>query len=311
MQKLERLLNLLTVLLDTSVPLTAEDLRGRIGAYSTNDDSFRRTFERDKDDLRKMGVDIRVAPDPTTEPPVDGYIVDQDQYAGRDPGLDADELAALHLAAALVRVERMGDAALDSTTFWKLGGSHDNNPDTETPAVQVATGADTDVAGLLQEAIADRRTARFSYADVDRILEPGRLSFARGHWYVSGFDRTREADRVFRLDRIAGSLELGSPDSFEARPARGPQVTRTWELGDEEPIETEVQIESEMIAWARIQLEDHEIAEQSDGSVIATVSVRNTAMFRDWVLRFYDNAVVLSPPEMRSMMADWLRKVAS
>ena len=130
MQKLERLLNLLTVLLDTSVPLTAEDLRGRIGAYSTNDDSFRRTFERDKDDLRKMGVDIRVAPDPTTEPPVDGYIVDQDQYAGRDPGLDADELAALHLAAALVRVERMGDAALDSTTFWKLGGSHDNNPDT-------------------------------------------------------------------------------------------------------------------------------------------------------------------------------------
>lgn len=305
MSKLERLLKLLAVLLDTTIPLSAEDLRIRIGGYPDRDDSFRRSFERDKDDLRQMGVDIRVLPVPTTEPPIDGYLVDQDAYAGQDPGLEADELAALHLAAALVRVEELGN-----DTLWKLGGRPEGDALDDTTGVQVDAGGETTVAGVLQEAIAERRTASFTYADVDRVLEPARLSFTRGHWYVSGFDQTRNADRVFRLDRISGSIELGASGVFEARSARGPQVTRTWELGDEEPLDATVQIEASMISTAMIQLEDHEVAEQADGSIVATVVVRNSEMFRNWVLEFYDNAVVLGPPEMRAMMIDWLQRTA-
>lgn len=303
MNNLERLLKLLAALLDTTVPLSAEDLRRRIGGYPDKDASFRRKFERDKDDLRQMGVNVRVAPVPTTDPPVDGYLVDQDEYAGQDPGLLTDELAALYLAFSLVR-----DEQLSSDTLWKLGGRPDSEP-TSTSPVQLGVSDQTAVAGALEGAISERRQARFSYRGVDRVLEPSRLSFTKGHWYVSGFDQSREADRVFRLDRIDGSIDLGDPGAFEQRSARGPQVTRNWELGDEEPVDAVVQIEAQMVAGARIQLEDHEVEEQADGSIIATVNVRNSAMFRDWVLSFYDNAVVLGPPAMREMMTDWFTQM--
>ena len=60
MSKLERLLKLLAVLIDTTRPITADDLRQRIGGYPDNTASFRRAFERDKDDLRSMGITIAV-----------------------------------------------------------------------------------------------------------------------------------------------------------------------------------------------------------------------------------------------------------
>ena len=254
MSKLERLLKLLAILLDTTVPLSAEDLRRRLGGYPDNDASFRRAFERDKDDIRQLGVTIQKQNVPDRDPPVEGYFIDQVEYAGKDPGLEADELAALHLAAALVRVEDLGDDAL-----WKLGGRPTSQaPDAE-PAVHLASTEQTNNAGILQVAIAKRQLVRFTYGDVDRELEPARLSFKRGRWYVSGIDRSRGAERVFRLDRIETAIEVGEANAFEAQTVRGPQVTRTWELGDQEPLMTQVQIESEVAAWAKLQLEPSEV----------------------------------------------------
>lgn len=305
MSKLERLLKLLAVLIDTEQPLSAEDLRRRIGGYPENNASFRRTFERDKDDLRTMGVTIRVASVPATEPPLDGYIVDRDGYEGQDPGLEPEELAALHLAAALVRVDALGEDA-----FWKLGGASPGeagNERVDGPSVGLA---DTnEEAGVLHTAISERRVVSFRYRDVDRELEPARLSFTKGQWYVSGHDRTRDAERVFRLDRIDGDMALGPANAYERRPARGPEVTRTWELGDEDPVSALVRIDAEEAIWARVHLRPDEIEIADDGSVIVRVLVRNTDAFRDWVLGFLDNAEVLEPAELRSMITEWLRGI--
>lgn len=300
MSKLERLLKLLAVLLDTAQPLSAEDLRRRIGGYPDSDATFRRTFERDKDDLRSMGVTIRVGAVPGTEPPLDGYIVDQDEYAGQDPGLTPDELAALHLAAALVRADDLGDDA-----FWKLGGSGevDSNQSGSMGAISI-----TKEAGVLHSAIAERRVASFTYLGVERELEPARMSFTRGQWYVSGHDRTRAAERVFRVDRIVGKVTLGAANGYTRQPARGPEVIRTWELGDEEPVNARVRIDSEVALWARVHLRADEIDQLDDGSVIVQARVSNTDAFRDWVLTFLDNAEVLEPPELRKMITDWLHE---
>lgn len=306
MNKLERLLKLLAILLDTTVPLSAEDLRRRLGGYPDNDSSFRRSFERDKDDLRQLGVTIQLANVPDIDPPVEGYFIDRDEYAGRDPGLESDELAALHLAAALVRVEELGADAL-----WKLGGRTGKPDADKSPAVRLESTQETSQAGTLQEAIAKRQLVRFRYGGVDRELEPARVSFARGRWYVSGIDRSRKAERVFRLDRIESVLEVGDPNAFEPQTVRGPQVTRTWELGDEDPVTVQVQIEGETSGWAQLQLDPSEVEEQADGSIIVTLVVRNSAYFRDWVLSFYDNAVVLSPELMRSMMTEWFEEMVA
>ena len=167
MSKLERLLKLLAILLDTTVPLSAEDLRRRLGGYPDNDASFRRAFERDKDDIRQLGVTIQKQNVPDRDPPVEGYFIDQVEYAGKDPGLEADELAALHLAAALVRVEDLGDDAL-----WKLGGRPTSQaPDAE-PAVHLASTEQTNNAGILQVAIAKRQLVRFTSVSYTHLTLP-------------------------------------------------------------------------------------------------------------------------------------------
>lgn len=306
MSKLERLLKLLAVLLDTEHPLAAEDIRRRIGGYPDVDATFRRTFERDKDDLRSMGVDIVVSPVPETEPPLDGYIVNQDDYAGHDPGLEPDELAALHLAAALVRVDSLGDDA-----FWKLGGTADAASEPHLGRAGTVSGISIgEDAGVLHSAIAERRVASFHYGGVERALEPARMSFTRGQWYVSGHDRTRSAERVFRVDRIDGPILLGSANAYDRQPARGPEVTRTWELGDEDPIAAKVKIDAEVALWARVHLRPDELEAHDDGSVIVHANVTNTDAFRDWVLSFLDNAEVLEPQELRDTITEWLTNVS-
>ena len=89
MDKLERLLNLTAALLSTSRPLSAAELRERLGksAYSDNKAAFRRTFERDKADLRAIGVPLEVSTLRGSDPPVEGYRIPAAQYSGRDPAL--------------------------------------------------------------------------------------------------------------------------------------------------------------------------------------------------------------------------------
>ena len=100
--KVERLLDLVAALLHTERPLTAEQLRERIPGYPEDKDSFKRAFERDKKDLRDMGVPLRIEPLPGAVPPEEGYRIDPDEYYLPDPGL---EVAAEGVAG--------GDRAVD------------------------------------------------------------------------------------------------------------------------------------------------------------------------------------------------------
>ena len=102
MDKLERILTLTATLLEATRPLSAEELRDKIPGYPESKASFRRQFERDKEDLREMGVPILVETVPGSDPPVAGYRIRPVDYELRDPGLDPDELEALNLAAAVV-----------------------------------------------------------------------------------------------------------------------------------------------------------------------------------------------------------------
>src|SRR5687767_4361014 len=104
-EKLERLLNLTAALLETPRPLPAAEIAKRVYGYPEEKTAFRRAFERDKEDLREMGVPIALTEISGTDPPEIGYRIPKDEYYLRDPGLEADELAALHLAASTVRLD--------------------------------------------------------------------------------------------------------------------------------------------------------------------------------------------------------------
>lgn len=307
MKKLERLLTLTATLLRASQPLSADELQRRVPGYPEPQASFRRAFERDKDDLREMGVPITVATVPDSDPPVDGYLIRDNDYYLEDPGLLPEELAAIGLAAQMVQ---FGAAAADEA-IWKLGGS---GPSSAGPAGQAVAAVPSDPLVIaLFDAVRERRTIAFSYNETDRCVEPWRLSHQRGRWYVVGFDQTRQAERNFRVDRIDGPLETSDPDAF-VRPADAGEVKdrAPWEFDETDEIVASVLVDADQAGWARSLVgSEAVIEERSDGGVVVQVGVSNTAAFRSFVLGFRHHAEVLSPPELRADMVEWLRAISA
>ena len=303
MQKLERLLNLLAVLLHTGRPLTVGELRERVVGYPESDVAFRRAFERDKDDLRELNVPLELVPIPGTDPPQDGYRISRDRYYLPDPDLDPDELAALQLAAASVRLDHTPGV----DTLWALGGS--SGPRL---GLDVSLPSDPSLDPLV-EAISTRALVHFGYKGERRAVHPYRLGLQLGRWYLRGYDLDRAAPRVFRLDRFDGPVELGPRDQFEIPDdERGPVevVPERWELGDEPSVDALVRIDASHAPIARLQFDDEDVvAEHPDGSIDLRVRTTNREAFRSLVLGFLEHAEVLEPAELRRDLVEWLRSV--
>ncbi len=300
-QKLERLLNLTALLLDARRPLTAEQIQRQLD-YPEDRQAFRRSFERDKDELRTMGIPLRVEKVPGILPEVDGYRIPREEYALRDPGLTTDELGALYLAASAVQVE-----GLPSTEgLLKLGGLVTEG--TRDLGVQVAPlPADPNLARLFG-AVASRTPVRLRYHDEERTIDPYRLEFQRGRWYLTGYDHLRDEERNYRLERIDGDVELTDGPAFDPPATTVPGRARgAWALGGEAPVHARVRIDGPQVGWAVQHLgPDHVVEEDPDGSVVVELPVTNRAAFRSFVLSFLDHAEVLEPAELRDELIAWL-----
>jgi proteasome accessory factor B len=298
--KIERLLDLIAALLHTERPLTAERLRERIPGYPEDKDSFKRAFERDKKDLRDMGVPLRIEPVPGAIPPEDGYRIDPDEYYLPDPGLLPDELAAINLAVSAVRLE--GTSAAGG--LRKLGLA----PNDDTPSTIATLPAAPHLAAAF-DAVAHRRQLRFRYSDKDRTVDPSRLQHRRGRWYLQGHDHAAGEPRSFRLDRVEGDLLAGEPDSVEVRldPDEHALTLDGWALGDDEPIEARVRVAAPQAQVAVTQVPDVPAEWADDGSVVLTMPVRRVEGFRSFVLGFLDDAEILEPDALRDDLVAWLR----
>jgi proteasome accessory factor B len=308
--KLERLLNLTAALLETPTPLTAEQVRALVPGYPDELAAFRRAFERDKDDLREMGIPLRLERTSVGHRDQDAYRIPKDEYYLRDPGFEPDELAALHLAAQVVRLEGASEA------LWKLGGDPAGAGSGGGDALVTELALDANLTSLFG-AIAARHPVRFGYPNGPagepgwRHVEPHRLDFQRGRWYVSGHDRDREAPRSFRVDRLVGDVEV-LPATF-AKPARPhPGVSlQPWELGGEAVTDARLLVDADQAGWAAHYLGAEAVqATHADGAVELRVPVTNLGAFRSFVLTFLDHAEVLGPPELRLAVTSWLEELA-
>jgi proteasome accessory factor B len=304
-EKLERLLNLTAALLETPRPLSAAEIAKRVYGYPEEKSAFRRAFERDKEDLREMGIPLVLSEITNTDPPEVGYRIPKDQYYLRDPGLDPDELAALQLAASTVRLD--GIEGLGG--LWKLGGpaaGADAAPDTGPEVTPIPVDRRLVV---LWDAASERKPVTFTYRGAQRRVDPYRLDFQRDHWYVSGYDHLRGEERNFRVDRIEGEVVAGERHGFE-RPSTGVPGARVepWQLGEGEPLLARVLVDAHQAAIAIGEAGAESLVEEhDDGSVVLEMSVTNVDGFRSFVLGFLEHAEVLSPPELREDIVEWLR----
>jgi len=298
----QRLVSLTLELLHTEAPLSAEDLRQRVEGYApiANHESFRRAFERDKDTLRELGVPIIVAEVPGSDPPVDGYRIDRDAYYLDIADLATDELEALHLAATLIPV---GDGA-GTGALWRLGGVV-GTPVGAAPLTRVPV---LPALSALFSAVADHATVTFAYRGENRSVDPYRLDFADGRWYLTGNDHDCGALRHFRVDRIDGDVAVGAGGAFPA-PDEGaaPAPGAAWEFEADPPVTAELDVDAGHTTWVLAQVgERATVVRRPDGSARITLEVTNREAFRWLALELLDHGEVIGPPELRSDVVTWL-----
>ncbi|MGQ0845876.1 MAG: helix-turn-helix transcriptional regulator [Sporichthyaceae bacterium] len=217
-RRTERLLNLTICLLATRRRLTKEQIRKLVPDYeqSKTEDAFERMFERDKEDLRELGIPIDAGPQESVFADEVGYRIERDAYALPEVRFASDELAVLGLAARAWQQASMSQAA--GTALLKLRAAGAD------PDVAVLTGLEPRVSAAepafdaLLTACRDNCPVGFDYRGADgvaparRRIEPWGLHTRNGRWYLVGYDRDRADSRVFRVDRIVGDVRREGPE---------------------------------------------------------------------------------------------------
>ncbi|HET8642770.1 MAG TPA: WYL domain-containing protein [Pseudonocardiaceae bacterium] len=219
----ERLVNLVLCLLSTRQYLSAEKVRTIVPGYadSPSDEAFFRMFERDKSELRDLGVPLETGRNSAFDT-VDGYRIARRDYELPDIDLEPDEAAAVALAARLWDSPDLAGAAHGALVKLRAAGVdvHDEDAAAVQPRVRAAGPA----FGPLLSAVQDGRVVRFAYRKHPgerpqlRTLEPWGVVSWRGRWYVVGHDRDRHDTRCFRLSRIVGDVATVGPAGAVRRP---------------------------------------------------------------------------------------------
>jgi proteasome accessory factor B len=220
--KTERLLNLVICLLYTRRPLSKAKIRDVVPQYGTSasDEAFDRMFERDKDELRDLGIPLVTEPfDPffDDEP---GYRIDRREYALPEISFAADELAVLGLASrAWAQASLAGPAA---QALRKLEAAGVERDDSSLIGIEPRVRTAEPAFEAVKNAVLTHTPVAFTYRTAGtgsvatRHVQPWGIASWHGRWYLTGFDTDKNAARVFRLGRIEGEVATaGKPASYE------------------------------------------------------------------------------------------------
>jgi proteasome accessory factor B len=226
--KVERLMNLVIALLSTRGYLTAERIRDTVSGYadSPSDEAFSRMFERDKNELRDLGIPLetgKVSSFDTTE----GYRINREAYALPPVELTAEEAAAVAVATQLWESPEMVTATQSALLKLRAAGVDVDAPEsgvTISTATLPGMRGSEEVLGVLLAAIDAGQAVGFPHRSSrsepyrNRTVEPWGVVTYRGRWYLVGHDRDRDATRTFRLSRIGADVKAVGPRLAVSRP---------------------------------------------------------------------------------------------
>lgn len=221
-RKSERLLNLLIMLLVQRTFVAKDRIRSILYPGST-DEAFEKMFERDKEELRSLGVPIEVGHMDAFFDDEPGYRIRPDEFALPAIDLLADEAAVIGLATRVWQHAKLAEATTEAVRKLTALGI-----DVDTSALDIVEprlSADEPSFDVFWEATQERVPVEFTYArpgqeiGTVRHLQPWGVARYAGRWYVVGFDTDRGAERVFRLSRVHGTVRrAGEPASYDVPP---------------------------------------------------------------------------------------------
>jgi proteasome accessory factor B len=314
MEPLERLLNLVGLLLETPRPLTFDQIRDLLDAYgSENVDSAKRKFERDKDLLRDWGVPLRMQ-DIDAWGTEQGYRIPKDEYYLPEIAFSPEEITALFVAA-----QSGGEEAALEQGLRKLLYGADGGVLVGLAGGPLVSGSDARSSLVLAaaEAASEHARVRFGYrtsqgAASDREVDAYGLVFKAGRWYLVGHDHERDDVRAFRLSRVTSDITTtgeGSapPEGFRAaeRVEGGPWVPS----GDEravvlfEPSVAPMALDA--LAGSRQESQEH------DGRIRVSIPSADEGALAAMLLQYGPDAEVVEPASLRDEVIRRLERAAS
>ncbi|MGY1616464.1 helix-turn-helix transcriptional regulator [Geodermatophilus sp. SYSU D00691] len=227
-KRAERLVNLVIALLGTRQYVTAARIRATVPGYEPDDgteradEAFKRMFERDKAELREMGVPLETGRTSVFDTE-DGYRIARADYELPEITLTGEEAAAVGLALRLWESAQLAGAAHSALVKLKAAGL-DVDTGRAIP-LQPRLDAGEPAFEPAYAAARDRRVLEFDYRRPEdttparRRVQPWGVVAWHGRWYLVGFDLDRQAPRQFRLSRVVGTPSVvGPPDAFEPPP---------------------------------------------------------------------------------------------
>lgn len=314
----ERLVNLVICLLATRRFLTAAQIAATVAGYAHDPEdpraheAFQRKFERDKAELRTLGVPLETGTDSVfdTEP---GYRIARREYALPDIPLQPQEAAAVGIAARLW--QHAGLAAAASSGLSKLRAAGVDLDPHATLGVEPVVTVDAAFAPLVAAA-RERREVGFDYrvperdAPSRRRLQPWGVVGWRGRWYVVGHDLDRDDTRCFRLSRLVGPVAVtGPPGGFT--PPEGVDLlshVAQWSGPVERPGRATVLVRPGRADGVRRWAE--RITPGPDGDV-AVLAYHDPDGFASWLVGYGADVRVLDPPEVRDAAITRLKEIVA
>jgi proteasome accessory factor B len=226
--KVERLMNLVIALLSTRNYITAERIRATVLGYDegASDEAFSRMFERDKNELRDLGIPLETGRVSQFDP-TEGYRINRAAYELPTVELTPDEAAAVAVATQLWESPELITATQGAVLKLRAAGvdvdASDGVAITSTTGLPGLRGSE-DVLGILLSAIDARQAVQFPHRPARtepytvRTVEPWGVVTDKGRWYLVGHDRDRDATRTFRLSRIGAEVKAIGPRGTVSRP---------------------------------------------------------------------------------------------
>ena len=300
----ERHLNLIFVLFNTRRPLTRDELRSRVGGYDphASDDAFERMFERDKDKIKSRGVPIEtVQVDPGFNDAT-GYRIDPKKFFLAELDLDAQDRAILAQAAKAwtdAQLAKLAEGAAD-----KIGDSEDD----EGLGLSLGLTLNHESATTLFGAIADEKIVRFDYltkgdaAPKTRTVEPWQVLLSGGHWYLVGYDHSREEQRTFKLARFKSDVAVSheSITHFKPQDFDMMSVVAYWRQTQDGDGLATVHARHNQAGTLRLQADSIDAGKEYD---VLTIRYANEEILARDIVAVIDDVVLVEPASLRATVA--------
>jgi proteasome accessory factor B len=313
-EPLERLLNLVALLLETPTPLTFEQIRRVLEPYGqSNAESGKRMFERDKDVLREFGVPLELV-DVDVWGTEQGYVIPKEKYYLPEIEFEPGELAALLVAAQSGGRDPSAEAGARKLLYGADGGVLGG-----LAGGPLAAGSDarSNLVQAAAEAVQGHRYVRFTYRTSqgqagERDVDAWAMVFRAGHWYLVGHDRERDAVRAFRLSRVVGELADGGAGSMPPEDFRAADHVQSgpWVATGDDRAEVLFSPERAWLATSEFP-GAVQVGSTEDGWVVAEIPMADEDALAAMLLEFGPDAVVRSPASLREVVIHRLEAVGA